>query len=266
MRLRDCCWLALLCANFAHAGQSAPLPRAAKESTTTYVLKPAIGESAQAEVGETLYSEAASTLTKDFEGTVLNAASAKMENYELNIMAGSIRPIVLRPGDSRPMMCFPVKKSAFKAIFGGRVYNGCLVDTKGNKTFDTATFEHQLGDFPLDSPVAYSVRTLETASLEQDKFQIDVLYQGLSKGEVKISYRESINGMARPAFTQDVTYELGPDGTAVIGFKGMRLKVLKATGQSIDYIIERTIPTFTKRRAELKEESNPKSNAPWYQK
>lgn len=164
------------------------------------------------------------------------------------------------------MMCSEVKRTSIGAIFGSRGFSGCLIDTKGNRTFDTAMFAHRSGEFALDKPVGYTIETHESTQVEQDKFQIDVLYQGMSRGEVKISYRESMNGIARPAFTQDVTYELGQDGTAVIGFKGMRLKVLKATGQSIDYVIDQTIPSFTKRRAELKEEVNPKSAAPWYQK
>ena len=81
---------------------------------------------------------------------------------------------------------------------------------------------------------------------------VDVLYQGTSKGEVKISYREFSHGLARAAFTQDVSYELDPDGTAVIGFKGMRIKVLKATGHDIKYILEQPMPSLTKYRAELK--------------
>lgn len=240
--------------------------RPVKEASTAYVLKPGIGEIARAEVGESLYSEAARTLTREYEGTIATAVAAKLQGYELNVVANSVRPMVYKPSDRRPMMCFPVTQTVMRAIFGAKRYYGCLVDTQGNKTFDKATFEHQGGDYPLETPVPYSLRTIETTSTEQDSFQIDVLYQGMSKGEVKISYRESLNGTARPAFTQDVAYELAPDGTALIGFKGMRLKVLKATGQYIEYVIEQTIPSFTKTRAELQEQSNPKDvTKPWYQ-
>lgn len=255
-------------AGFAAADdhKSLSMPTPAVEASTSYVLNPPIGQTASAEVGEALYSEWASTLTKKYTGTLQEAVTVQMENYRLEAPAGMARRILSRRGDPRPMMCTPVKRTSIGGIFGSRGFSGCLVDTKGNKTFDTAMFAHRSGEFPLEKPVAYTTETHESTRVEQDKFQIDVLYQGMSKGEVKISYRESIDGIARPAFTQDVTYELGPDGTAVIGFKGMRLKVLKATGQSIEYVIEQTIPSFTKRRAELKEDANPKSASPWYQK
>lgn len=256
----------VLVTSYAFGGETTPLPRPARESSTAYVLVPTIGEIARAEVGEKLYSEAATTVTKEYEGTVLAPVTAKLENYELDVIANSIRPMVAKLSDGRPMMCFPVKRTALRTIFGGRRYNGCLVDTKGDKTFDTATFEHQAGDFPLNAPVPYSVRTIEKTSTTQESFQVDVLYQGLSKGEVKISYREFLDGIARPAFTQDVTYELDSNGTAMIGFKGMRLRVLKATGQYIEYILEQPIPSFAKIRAETRPELNKQTGPkPWYQ-
>jgi hypothetical protein len=268
MKILYCGLAVLILASGARADDFVSLstPTPAVEASTAYILIPAIGQAARAEVGEALYSEWASTITKKYTGKLLEGTSVQMENYRLDVTAGMTHQILSRRGDARPLFCAPVKRTSIGGLFGSRGFSGCLIDTKGNRTFDTAMFAHRSGEFPLEKPVPYSTEVHETTQVEQDKFQIDVLYQGMSRGEVKISYRESMNGTARPAFTQDVTYELGPDGTAVIGFKGMRLRVLKATGQSIDYVIEQTIPSFTKRRAELKEESNPKPSAPWYQK
>lgn len=97
----------------------------------------------------------------------------------------------------------------------------------------------------------YQVEVTETAVENHDDFYVDVLYQGTSKGEAKISYREFSAGIARPAFTQDVAYELAPDGSTMIAFKGMRIKVLKATGQNIRYIVEQPMPSMTKYRIPL---------------
>ena len=259
-------WLVATCLALPVAArEGAPQPKPFIEYSTSYILRPALGESARAEVGESLYSEGASTITKKLTGTVMEAVSVQMENYRLDVAAGSVRPVSIRAGSPRPMMCFPVSRTGFGSLFGNRGFFACLVDTKGVKTFDAATFAHQAGDFPLDKPVPYVVEVSETLAIEQDKFQIEVLYQGMSKGEVKISYREFMNGTARPAFTQDVSYELDADGTAVIGFKGMRLKVLKATGHSIEYVLEKPIPSFTKTRATIQEEINQKGTKPWYQ-
>jgi hypothetical protein len=41
--------------------------------------------------------------------------------------------------------------------------------------------------------------------------------------------------MARPSFTQDIDYELNKDGSTIIGFKGLRIEVIKATNIDITY-------------------------------
>jgi hypothetical protein len=41
--------------------------------------------------------------------------------------------------------------------------------------------------------------------------------------------------MARPAFNQDIDYELNNDANTIIGFKGLRIEVLKATNMDITY-------------------------------
>ena len=44
--------------------------------------------------------------------------------------------------------------------------------------------------------------------------------------------------MARPAFNQDLTYELDADGSTVIVFRQIKLKVLKATREDITYTVD----------------------------
>ena len=48
-------------------------------------------------------------------------------------------------------------------------------------------------------------------------------------------FREFKDDMARPAFTQDIEYDLEKDGTSIIGFKGLRIEVLRATNIDITY-------------------------------
>lgn len=76
-----------------------------------------------------------------------------------------------------------------------------------------------------------------TACTRVDKpsFRRELVYSGSSKGTVKLLYREFSNDFARPAFSQDLTYDLA-DGDE-IGFRGARFKVLKATNTSIRYVV-----------------------------
>jgi len=65
----------------------------------------------------------------------------------------------------------------------------------------------------------------------------ELVYSGVSQGTITISYREYKNDMARPAFFQELKYDL-KDGDE-IGFLGSRFKVKRANNLGITYSVER---------------------------
>lgn len=219
--------------------------------SSAYFLVPAVGKIIRGEVGESLYQEGLKTTSRTYQVTLKADATSKMDmGYLLKVSARHDGPMMMRPNSSQPMLCgFTTSNTGFIGFFGDRNVRGCLVDTRNVQAFDSAMFPGYAAYFPLSNPVPYDTKARNETTVEnRDDFYVDVLYQGVSKGEVKISYREFSSGLARPAFTQDVTYELSKDGTATIGFKGMRIKVLKATGESIEYILEQPMPSLTKYR------------------
>lgn len=183
--------------------------------------------------------------------------------YQLSVKAGSSGKLMARGPAKTPMLCFRTKNTGVVGFFGDRNVDGCLVDTKGSQVFDRSTFPDYDRYFELSAPVPYELTETEAVTEEEPEFTVQFLYQGLSKGAVKIAYREFIKGMARPAFDQDVSYELEPDGTGTIGFKGMRIKVLKANGHSISYILEQPMPQPVNAPVDQPAERDTKK--PWYQ-
>lgn len=69
----------------------------------------------------------------------------------------------------------------------------------------------------------------------QNYFKQQFIYNGKSGSAIKFTYREFSNDLARPAFTQDLIYDLNEGNT--IGFKGMRIEISKATNIDITYKI-----------------------------
>ena len=67
-------------------------------------------------------------------------------------------------------------------------------------------------------------------------FKQELIYNGKSNNVVKISYREFVNDLARPSFTQEIVYDLTESN--IIGFKGMTIEVIEATNTSIKYKIK----------------------------
>jgi hypothetical protein len=67
----------------------------------------------------------------------------------------------------------------------------------------------------------------------------ELVYSGLSKGSINLLYREYSADMVRPAFTQELQYDLSAGDE--IGFKGARFKILKATNVDVRYVVTKSL-------------------------
>lgn len=70
-------------------------------------------------------------------------------------------------------------------------------------------------------------------SREKNSFQQTLIYSGRVGDKINISYREFNNDIARPAFYNNVEYELSSSST--IGYKGALLEITDADNSSITY-------------------------------
>lgn len=73
-----------------------------------------------------------------------------------------------------------------------------------------------------------------------NSFQQTLIYSGRVGEKINIGYREFSNNTARPAFNNDVEYDLSSSNT--IGYKGALIEVLKADNSSITYKLIRNFP------------------------
>jgi hypothetical protein len=87
--------------------------------------------------------------------------------------------------------------------------------------------------YNLQEPFTFS--KTQSYDLFQPYFKQQFIYNGKSGNSIKFTYREFSCNIARPSFTQDLTYDLSEGNT--IGFKGMRIDVSKATNVNISYKI-----------------------------
>jgi len=69
--------------------------------------------------------------------------------------------------------------------------------------------------------------------LTQDSFQQTLIYSGRVDNKINIGYREFSGNLARPAFNNNVEYDLTESPT--IGYKGALIEVIDATNQYIKY-------------------------------
>jgi len=67
----------------------------------------------------------------------------------------------------------------------------------------------------------------------KDYFKQEFIYNGRVGNALKFIYREYVEDHARPAFTQDLQYDLSE--SKIIGFRGLRIEIIDATNTKIEY-------------------------------
>jgi hypothetical protein len=69
----------------------------------------------------------------------------------------------------------------------------------------------------------------------KNEFQRTLLYNGKIGNRITLGYREFDGNIARPAFSNEVSYDLSE--SMILGYKGARIEVIKATNTEITYKI-----------------------------
>ncbi|MEW5801088.1 MAG: hypothetical protein AB1847_03180 [bacterium] len=77
----------------------------------------------------------------------------------------------------------------------------------------------------------------------EGSFKAELIYTGKMDNIIRISYREYIDNMARPAFSQELRYDLSEGNE--ISFQSLRMKVLEATNTKITIqVIDGELPSI----------------------
>lgn len=199
------------------------------------------------EIGETMYERGVRVTNVAKTATILTPVTSSLDlGHKLDLSSGASGRLLTRSSGEEPALCFFTEGAGTVITTIGSLGLGrtvaCLVDVDKDGSFDYSMFSTREKYFDISNKVPYETKVLKEEENElRGAFRVDFLYQGLSKGTLRFSYREFKDGYARPAFAQDLSYDIESDGTAAIGFKGMRIKVLKATNQSITYVVEKPI-------------------------
>ena len=84
-------------------------------------------------------------------------------------------------------------------------------------------------------------RTTVTINNCSECFKTQLIYLGREKNFVRFSYREFIGDMIRPAFTQELVYDLNE--TKIIGYKGVRIEIFSTSNTGITYKVKNIFAT-----------------------
>jgi hypothetical protein len=183
------------------------------------------------DVGQNMYEKAYLLFPNTYDVELLEPAVGKSGNLWVDTRK------------THPTSAYPIYKKGINKLrkVGEQNVNAmcytqwiCLTDMENKGKFTHFSAFGTVNYKKLDKPTSYKI--IPSAPIySSDSFKYIALYQGKVDNKISISFREFRNNLARPAFTQNINYQLDNNGETIIGFKGLRIKVLKASNLEITY-------------------------------
>lgn len=191
---------------------------------------PAMGSAATASVGSAVFSQFHYWSKTGFQ--LGDSASVRIGLGRVAVAAGAFVSLAEVEGER----AYCTEGLAYSDPIAGPFKVACFVDRDNDGRFEIVKAAPGMIWFEtkLQSPISYAKG--EEVRPSADSKKMELLYQGFAGKTIKLSYREYVNDMARPAFFQDASYEI--DGfPAEIAFKAARIKVLSAGNSGMSYIV-----------------------------
>lgn len=205
---------------------------------------PKIGDLSHAPVGGVMFSQfkyriKSTTQDANFETIAEGDLSLGFQLGSLSVSVGDQFSESLLNGET----VYCTKRLAYRDPLVGPWRAACFVDRNKDRKFELVKVAPGAIYFEkaIDPPLPYRiVKTSEPKNGEEtivpsdDSFKFELLYQGVSRNSLKLAYREYLKDLARPAFYQDVVYDLEKSPT-VITFRSVRIEVTSADNNQIAY-------------------------------
>jgi hypothetical protein len=113
----------------------------------------------------------------------------------------------------------------------------CALDDDGDGTFDRIALDDTVAALRLKEPVRYQIKDAVAPS-SNGNFKQVVSYLGVSGDTLRLSYREFLNDMARPAFTEELTFPITKTYPQGVAFKDVKMTILGINGMGLRYRLE----------------------------
>lgn len=200
-------------------------PKYNYHATPQDISKPPVGSVNTAYVGDKLLEQG----TFVEREALFISKTTKMSGYTLS------EGYYLKVGDDESGQYYQALNTINN---GGNVQKSALADPQKAVMFDKNNKLCVVSIFNAKTCTNEHDAKLSTTAVASDNsFQQTLIYSGKVGNKINIGYREFSSNLARPAFNNDVEYDLSESKT--IGYKGALLEVIKATNQDITYKVIR---------------------------
>jgi hypothetical protein len=216
----------LLTALLAAALSGCAAPKYNYAPRSVAISEPPIGSVTVVRIGDTMLRQG-----KYREHDALYLRSSREIGWAYTLHPG----YYLKDGDDESAEFF----SPSRGDEGGRIEKSFLADPWKSVMTKRATSEVCIvTSFNATAcSVLSGVERTKRPFLADDSFQQTLIYNGRVGSKINVGYREFSNNTARPAFNNNVEYDLNESRT--IGYKGAELEVLEATNQHIKFRLAR---------------------------
>lgn len=207
-----------------------------KQTSYEQGSNPAMGIMSEADVGSVIYEEFRFQATET--AYLLETIEEGFSLGDLTAIAGTSLPAYR--GDNGVQYCSDERLYSDPLV--GPYSIACFSDLDRDGHFDRVRVPSiKFGAWSkLDKPVAYRIAVTPATP---DGIKNELIYQGIDRGTLRLAYREFMDNFIRPAYQQDVTYQMTEAGPTFIRFRGVEIEVLEANNQGITY---RVLAGFTK--------------------
>lgn len=212
----------------------------ATETNSRRTPEPGSGE-ASVGPGEAMYSERHQTLlTLKANFAVLKDEFVLPGRNGVSLPAGTPLGNFTLNDPGRPvvyMRCSKAHTSIKQTVFSGPIYNSAICFREANGFLMPHFFKKYT--IPPNIRLKYELKEEIVESAVRGEGSSELLYQGVGGGVLRLTYREYTGeDLARPAFSQEVTYDIDPAGPTEILFKGARITVLSAGNTGVRYHVD----------------------------
>jgi hypothetical protein len=145
---------------------------------------------------------------------------------------------VLRVERASPLKACTVAQDTYVDHFTGPRGAACLYDNDMDGTFDQASAEAVLLTKKKIKPPAAYTMTDAPAAAGSDYFRQTLTYLGAAGGVLRLSYREFSHDMARPAFTEELSYPVAAAYPQTLTWRDTKITLLGLDNDGLRYRVE----------------------------
>ena len=144
----------------------------------------------------------------------------------------------LRVEEAKPLKACTVAQDTYVDHFVGPRGAACLYDEDMDGVFDKVSAESvAFTKKKIKKPAPYELLDAP-ANPGSDYFRATLTYLGSANGVLRLSYREFSHDLARPAFTEELTFPLASTYPQTLAWRDTRITVLGNDGNGLRYRVE----------------------------